>query len=447
MKLMILANLRKIIGIALCLLLLFFGGSLLAKEKSAAVNAPSKIVMLNVAEVITPPTAELVQEGIKVAIEEQAQALVIVLDTPGGLDLAMRDVVKAILNAPVPVVVFVGPSGARAASAGAIIAVSAHLVAMAPSTNIGSAHPVNMGIGATGGDDILIQKARNDMVAYAQSIAKMRGKNEKWIKAAIVNSSSITETVAKESGVIDFIANDVNDLLKKIDGTVVSMGTSQVTIDTRNVEIVTLNAGIRHNLLSAISNPNIAYILFLIGLAGIYFEFASPGAIFPGVIGAIALLLALFSMQTLPVSLAAIALILLSLVLFFMETQVVSNGILIMGGIVSLIIGSLMFFDSAEPALQVSLIVLITTLLSIIIFFIAVIRLAIKAQGRKKLNGSDALLGNEGIALEAFVKTGTVLINGEYWQASNAGDGEIPAKAVVTVVDVVGLRLVVKIKQ
>jgi len=411
-----------------------------AAEKSKSKRA---IHLVHIDNIISPPLASYLKEEIQDASTQGAHLLLIVLDTPGGLELAMRDIIKDIINAPLPVVVFVSPSGARAASAGAIITISAHFAAMAPGTNIGAAHPVSIGLGGNS-DKVLIEKAQNDMVAYAQSIANIRGKNATWIEKAIRNSSSLTAQEAKEKGVIDFVATDVAELLGKLDGKKVELASGNITLATQNAPIITKKAGLRHRVLAALANPNISYILFLIGLAGLYFEFSNPGAIFPGVVGAISLLLAWFSMQTLPINFVGVALFLLAVILFVMEVKVLSNGILTIGGIISLVLGSLMLFESPEPALRVSLSVFIPALVLIVLFFLIVIYAALKAQQAKHINGTEGMLGKTGEAIGDIADKGMVLIEGEYWQAFSPQ--HIPAHSKVVVVAVAGLKLQVKKK-
>jgi membrane-bound serine protease (ClpP class) len=342
--------------------------------------------------------------------------LILRLDTPGGLDLAMRDIAKGILNAPLPVIVYVAPSGARAASAGVIITVAAHIAVMAPGTNIGAAHPVALGIGG-GMDKTMSKKVENDAVAYVRGIANKRARNEEWVEKAVRKSESITAEEALRLKVIDFVATDLNRLLEQANGREVVLPKGKKVLKTKGAVLNEKIMGVRQKVLSALSDPNIAYILLLIGLAGLYFEFSTPGVILPGVIGGIALIMAFFAMQTLPVNYAGVALILFSIILFIAEIKVISHGILTIGGIVSLAIGSLMLFQAPDPSLRVSWSVLIPAVTITSLFFIVVIAIAVKAQLRPRQSGQEGMRGEEGLAITDIHEGGKVLIHGEHWNA------------------------------
>ena len=386
---------------------------------------------------ITPPVAEFILQHIAAAGKEGADGLIILLDTPGGLDLAMRDIAKGILNSPVPVLVYVYPSGARAASAGVIITVAAHVAAMAPGTNIGAAHPV--GLGGGGGDKTMMEKVANDAAAYVRSIAKIRDRNEDWVEKAVRKSESITAEEALKNNVIDYVATDIRHLLAQAEGKQVIVGDRKKILQTAGAELREKKMGHRQRILTTLSDPNIAYILFLLGLAGLYFEFSHPGAILPGVVGGISLILAFFAMQTLPVNYAAVLLILFGIILFIAEIKVISHGILTVGGIISLAAGSLMLFDSPDPALRVSLEVLVPTLTIVSLFFVGVIYLVIKAQVRKKHTGKEGMIGAEGKAVTDIGAEGKVLVKGEYWSAYS----DVPLKegTKITVLQVEGLKV------
>jgi len=382
---------------------------------TAAEKAPVFDV-ITISAAITPPIAEYVVQSIGEAAKGGAEGLIMRLDTPGGLDLAMRDIAKGILNAPIPVVVYVAPSGARAASAGVIITIAAHIAAMAPGTNIGAAHPVGIGIGG-GMDKTMSTKVENDAVAYVRGIAKQRGRNEDWVEKAVRKSESIAAEQALRLNVIDFVAADMNQLLAQVDGREVSLVGGKKILRTKGAILNEKMMGTRQKVLSALSDPNIAYILLLIGLAGLYFEFSTPGVILPGVIGGISLIMAFFAMQTLPVNYAGVALIIFSIILFIAEIKVISHGILTIGGIVSLVIGSLMLFQAPDPALRISWSVLIPAVTIISLFFVAVIAIAVKAQLRRPLGGKEGLAGSEGRSVTEVFEEGKVLIRGEYWDA------------------------------
>lgn len=382
-----------------------------------------------ISEVITPPIGEYLVKSIRQATESGAEAIVIQLDTPGGLDLSMRDIIKECLNATVPVVVYVSPSGARAASAGVLITISAHVAAMAPGTNIGAAHPVAMGIGKA--DETMMEKVENDAVAYGRGIADQKGRNADWIEEAIRKSVSVTAEEALKLKVIDVIADDLNQLLEKIDGREVKLAAGNRALKTKGAEINRREMGFREKVLITISNPNIAFILFLLGLAGLYFEFSSPGVVVPGIIGGISLILAFFAFQTLPVNYAGILLIVFAVILFIAEIKVVSHGVLTIGGVVSLVLGSIMLFDSPDPALRVSWSVLIPAVTIVSLFFIAVVSIAVRAQMRKVMTGGEGMIGAVGQSVSAVHESGKVLVRGEYWNAFSKAPIEKGKKVAV----------------
>ena len=289
-------------------------------------SAGNEVLVIEMEGPINPGSAIYLTRGLQEAIKQGAALAVIRLDTPGGLASSMRTIVKEILNSPIPVVVYVGPKGAGAASAGVMITVAGHIAAMAPGTNIGAAHPVT-----AGGKDIeetMSEKVVNDMASYARGIAENKGKNGEWVEKAIRESVSITAEEALENNVIDLVAKDIDELLQLLDGREVSLPGGKITLKTADLKKVYYHPGFRDKILRTISDPNIAYILMMIGLAGVYFELAHPGAIFPGVIGAISLILAFFSFQTLPVNYAGLLLIILAIIFFIAEVKVASYGIL-----------------------------------------------------------------------------------------------------------------------
>jgi len=382
-----------------------------------------------VSDAITPPIGEYIVKNVRQAAERGAEAIVVQLDTPGGLDLSMRDIIKECLNASVPVVVYVSPSGARAASAGVLITISAHVAAMAPGTNIGAAHPVAMGFGKA--DETMMEKVENDAVAYGRGITDQKGRNADWIEEAIRKSVSVTAEEALKLKVIDVIAEDLAQLLEKIDGREVKLASGTRALKTKGAEINRKEMGFREKVLITISNPNIAFILFLLGLAGLYFEFSSPGVVVPGIIGGISLILAFFAFQTLPVNYAGILLILFAVILFIAEIKVVSHGVLTIGGVVSLILGSIMLFESPDPALRVSWSVLIPAVTIVSLFFIGVISIAVRAQMRKVMTGGEGMIGAVGQSVSAVHESGKVLVRGEYWNAFSKAPIEKGKQVVV----------------
>ena len=397
----------------------------------------SEVYIIQVADAISPGTADFIKSGIKTAEENGAACVIIELDTPGGLAESMRIIVQNILGSRVPVVVFVYPGGARAASAGVMITMAADVAAMAPGTNIGAAHPV--GAGGKDIDGTMSEKVINDMVAQAKSVAEKRGRNAKWVEDAIRESVSVTETEALKENIIDLIATDTDDLIKQLNGREIK---DRGILKLDDVKKVTIKETLRTKILKTISNPNIAYILLMIGLAGLYFEFSHPGAIFPGVIGAIALILAFFAMQTLPVNYAGILLIVLAIIFFIMEMKITSYGLLSVAGVVSLLLGSLMLFKGSAPDMKLSLQVVLPTIILISGFFVAVAGLVFRAQISKPTTGSTGLVGEIGVVKKALTPEGKVFVHGELWNA-RAKD-PIDKDAKVRIVQVVNLILEVE---
>ena len=397
----------------------------------------NEVYIIQVADAISPGTADFIKSGIKTAEENRAACVIIELDTPGGLAESMRLIVQNILASNVPVVVFVYPGGARAASAGVMITMAADVAAMSPGTNIGAAHPV--GAGGKDIDETMSEKVINDMVAQAKSVAEKRDRNAKWVESAIRESVSVTETEALKENIIDLIARDTDDLIKQLNGREIK-GRGILKLD--DVKKVVIKETLRTKILKTISNPNIAYILMMIGLAGLYFEFSHPGSIFPGVIGAIALILAFFAMQTLPVNYAGILLVVLAIIFFIMEMKITSYGLLSIAGVVSLLLGSLMLFKGNTPEMKLSLQVLLPTIILISGFFIAVAGLVFRAQISKPATGSTGLVGEIGVVKKALTPEGKVFVHGELWNA-RAKD-PIDQDAKVRVVQVVNLVLEVE---
>jgi membrane-bound serine protease (ClpP class) len=397
----------------------------------------SEVYIIRVADAISPGTADFIKSGINTAEENGAVCVIIELDTPGGLAESMRLIVQNILGSRVPVVVFVYPGGARAASAGVMITMAADVAAMAPGTNIGAAHPV--GAGGKDIDGSMSEKVINDMVAQAKSVAEKRGRNAKWVEDAIRESVSVTETEALKENIIDLIAVDTDDLIKQLNGREIK-GRGILKLD--DVHKVIIEETLRTKILKTISNPNIAYILMMIGLAGLYFEFSHPGAIFPGVIGSIALILAFFAMQTLPVNYAGILLIVLAIIFFIMEMKITSYGLLSVAGVVSLLLGSLMLFKGSAPEMKLSLQIVLPTIILISGFFVAVAGLVFRAQISKPTTGCTGLVGEIGVVKKALTPEGKVFVHGELWNAR--AKEPIDKDAKVRVVQVVNLILEVE---
>ena len=373
---------------------------------------PGDIYIIRIADAISPGTAEYIKSGIKTAEENEAACIIIEMDTPGGLAESMRLIVQNILASRVPVVVYVSPGGARAASAGVMITMAADVAAMAPGTNIGAAHPV--GAGGKEIDGTMSEKIINDMVAQAKSVAEKRGRNADWVEDAIRESVSVTETEALKENIIDLIAKDTEDLIRQLNGRQIK---DRGTLKLDQANKIVLEETLRSKILRTISNPNIAYILMMIGLAGLYFELSHPGAIFPGVIGGIALILAFFAMQTLPINYAGILLIVLAIIFFIMEMKITSYGLLSVAGIVSLLLGSLMLFEGDTPDMRLSWQVLLPTIVVISGFFAAVASLVFRAQISKPTTGAGGLVGEIGIVKKALKPEGKVFVHGELWHA------------------------------
>ena len=406
-------------------------------------SAAERVVnVITVDGTINPGVADYVTKSIERASKDDAQCLVIEMDTPGGLDLSMRSIIKEIMNSKVPIVVYVTPSGARAASAGVLITIASHIAAMSPGTNIGAAHPVTIGGEKIGKE--MSDKMTNDAAAYIESIALKRNRNADWAIKAVRKSVSITEQEALRLNVIDLIAPSLEKLLEEIDGKTVVTPDGEKVLRTKGATIKRAKMGIRSRILDTISNPNIAYILMMIGLVGLYFELSNPGAILPGVLGGICLILAFFAFQTLSVNYAGILLILLAVIFFIAEIKVQSFGLLAVGGIISLLLGSMMLFESPNPELRLSWKVLIPTVVLASSFFLVTAGLAFKAYRKKPATGSEGLIGMEGIAETDITPDGKVFVHGENWNAWS--DEMIARGAKVIVLEVKGLTLKVRKK-
>jgi membrane-bound serine protease (ClpP class) len=396
------------------------------------------ICLINISSDINPGVADFLKRGIKYASENDFGCIVIRLDTPGGLSESMREMVMEILSSKIPVVVFVAPGGARAASAGVIITMAADIAAMAPGTNIGAAHPVGIGGKDIGGP--MSEKMTNDMAAYARSIASKRNRNAIWAENAVRKSVSVTETEALKENIIDLTAKDMDDLLKKIDGRKFQ---DKGVLRLADYKVTEYAEPLRTKILKTVGNPNIAYILMMIGLAGIYFELAHPGAVFPGVVGGIALILAFFSFQTLPVNYAGILLIILAVIFFILEMKITSYGMLSVAGVVSFLLGSLMLFDGSVPGVKISLDVLLPTFIFISVFFVVVSALVFKSQMKKPRSGPEGLIGETGIVKQDVMPEGKVFVHGELWSATSVNPLREGTKVrVVGVAD-----LVLKVEQ
>jgi membrane-bound serine protease (ClpP class) len=403
----------------------------------------SLVHTIEIASAITPVTAEHVEQAVTEATNAGAACLVIQLDTPGGLMKSMRSVIKTIMASEVPVVVYVSPGGAQCASAGVFIALSAHVAAMSPGTNIGAAHPVSLGQQADS-SGVMLEKVTNDAVAYIRSLAQKRGRNADWAEEAVRASVSITEQEALKLNVIDLISVSLDSLLAEIDGREIDTAMGKVVLQTAAATVEIRKKGGRLRLLEAISDPNIAYILLLIGIYGIFFELYNPGVILPGVVGVISLLLGFYALQMLPVNFAGLGLILFGIILFIAEIKVTSYGLLSVGGVLSLLMGSIMLIDSTEEFMQISWSVIIPGVLFTALFFVFAIGLGIRAQTRRKVSGTEGLIGQIGRAHTDIDPEGSVAIHGEFWTATSAEP--VSAGSKVRVIEADGLELKVEKK-
>lgn len=445
---MMMKSASRFAGLILLLSLPFLvhSGPGLAQEDQASGTADDDegiVLWATVADVIGPISASFILDVIEAAEEQEARAVVIELDTPGGLDTAMRQIIKAILASEVPVCVFVSPEGSRAASAGVYISYSAHVAAMAPGTNLGAATPVSLGGGEM--DSTMAHKVVNDAKAYIQGLARIRDRNEEWAVEAVEKAVSLASEDAVEQNVVDFIATGRRDLLARMDGRIVKVGTdSTFVIRTTDAVIVDYLVSVRYKILSLLNNPNVAYMLMMLGFYGLFFELSNPGAIFPGVFGAICLILGLFALQSLSLNYAGLLLIALGVILFLLETQITSHGLLAIGGTVSLLAGSLLLIDSPQPYLRVSLHVIIPVVAVTAGFFLFAVTLAIRAQRRKIVSGSEGLIGLIGTSRTGLTPAGTVFVAGEHWNAISESGERIPEGSEVEVVSVQNLQLTVR---
>ena len=400
------------------------------------------VISMKIDGTINPVTADFIREGIEKAGRENAECLVIHLNTPGGLVKSTRVIVTDILASPVPVIVYVSPGGAQSGSAGVFITLAAHIAAMAPGTNIGAAHPVNL---QGSMDSTMNQKITNDAAAFIRSIAQKRHRNIEWAENAVRKSFSYSETEALEDSAIDMIANNEQELLNKVDGRQVELNSGTTTIRTKGARVELFRMGFLEKLLNIVSDPTIAYILLMVGIYGIMFELYSPGAIFPGVAGVICLILAFYSMHSLPVNYAGFALILFAIILFILEIKIVSHGILAVGGVISLLLGSMMLIKSVPgmEMMRISRAVIFTATAVSALFFLFVIGAGIKAQRKKPVTGLSSLIGDTGEVVVALEPSGMIRVQGELWSAESLS-GLIAKGEKVRIKEMKNLKLYVE---
>jgi len=400
------------------------------------------VVSINITGGINPASAEYIHQSLVQAENSHAECLLIHLNTPGGLLNSTRDIVGDFFKSSVPVVVFVSPSGAHAGSAGVFITLAADIAVMAPGTNIGAAHPVSMQGTA---DSVMNTKGTNDAAAFMRTIAEKRHRNVPWAEEAVRYSVAITDEEAIQDSVIDYIANDDRELLVQIDGKKIDINGHTKMLATKNARIVSSEMGFFQKVLNAISDPNISYLLMMLGFFGLVFELFNPGAIFPGIAGVICLVLAFYTMSSMPVNYAGLSLIIFGIILFLLEIKIVSHGLLTIGGIVSVLLGSLFLFRQSptEQIVAVSHSVIFATTAAAALFFIFVVGMGLKAQRTKPVMGSDSIIGSTGTAVNILDPAGMVKVNGEMWTAVAAG-GSIKEGEHIVVRDIKDLTLYVE---
>ncbi len=395
----------------------------------------ASILKISVDAPIHPITSEYIRDAIDRADKENASLVIITLNTPGGLDSSMREIIERILSAETPVAAYVSPSGGRAASAGFFISIACDIFIMAPGTSTGAAHPVGVSITGQAMDKTMEEKITHDAASYIKTLAEKRGRNTKLAEDAVRESLSYTEQEALNGGLIDLVAKDTQEIIGYFDGKrLVRFSGEEEVLDLKNEEIIEIPMTARQKFLITIANPNLAYILLMLGLLGLYFEFSNPGAILPGVLGGIFLLLAIFSFQILPINYVGLLLILLAIGLFILEVKIQSYGILTVGGITAMIIGSIMLIDTPIPEFRPSLKVIIPVALALSLIFIFLIVIAIRAHMKRVYTGKEGLVGEIGVAKSDLKPEGKVFVHGEIWDAEAAEN--IPKGAKVKVLEV-----------
>ncbi len=402
----------------------------------------TNVTIITLDGAINPAASDYIRYGIEQAKRNNSECLILRLNTPGGLLESTRYIVSSILMSPVPVVVFVSPSGARAASAGVFITLSAHIAAMAPGTNIGAAHPVSL---QGQMDSTMTEKATNDAAAFIRSISEKRKRNIQWAEEAVRKSLSITETEALNQNVIDLISPGIRELLDKLNFKEVQTAQGTVVLRTKDAKLIYLEMSFQENLLSILSDPNIAYILFMLGVYGLLFELYNPGLIFPGVVGVISLVLALYTMSTLPINYAGLLLIIFAIILFILEIKIVSHGLLTAGGVISLIMGSLMLINNESSLDVISIswqVIALVTALTLLFFFFA-ISLGIKAQRRKPVTGPQGLINEIGEAMTDVGSGGLVRVHGEIWKAESRDENILKGSKII-VTGILNLKLTIR---
>ncbi len=396
------------------------------------------------AGIIAPSTARFILRAVREAEEDNVEALIIQLDTPGGLLKSMDDITKAILNAKVPVVVYIAPRGARAASAGVFITYAAHVAAMAPATHMGAATPVSVGGGeGQKPDKTLMEKVTNDAVANIRAMARRRGRNAEWAEKAVREAVSITEEEAVKLKVVEFVADDMNDLLRKLEGRTAETGRGPATLHVARARIVDREMDVTERFLTMLSDPNIGFILMNVGILGVLVELYNPGAILPGVVGGIALILGLASFAILQVNAAGLLLIGFAILLFIADVKVPGHGVLTVGGVIAFVFGAILLTERQAPILQISLRLILAVAALLAAFFLFAVSAGVRAQRAKPRSGGGLLVDAIGVARSRIDPEGMVYVQGEMWSAVSVG-GPIDAGQPVRVVSLDGLRVRVK---
>jgi len=407
--------------------------------------ASDKYALIELNGSVNPVIADYIVNSIKKANQDNMQFVLMIMDTPGGLLNSMRDIIKAILDSEIPVIVYTYPKGAQAASAGGFIMIAAHIAAMSPGTEIGAMHPVSPFLNFSPDqkqDGIMEKKVLNDTVAYAKSLAELRKRNITWVEKAVREAISSTNNEALKYGVIDIVANDIDDLLSKIDGKKIKTKDTYVVLKTKNIHQHQYTMDWKEKILNYFADPQMVFFLFLIAVVGIGFELKNPGMIVPGVIGAIALFLFLLAVKVLPINFAGLTFIILAIILFILELKFTSYGLLTLGGIISFVIGSMILFDSPLPGGQIPLTSIVTVLVVLLLFIFVVVRAVIKVHTQKAVTGIEGMIGEKGIATYDFDGKGTIEVHGELWTAIS--DEPVQKGDTVEVVKMEGMVLHVR---
>ena len=442
---------------------------LLALPIRAIAAEPGPVIVLPVNGAIGPATADHFHHGLEQAAEQGAQMVVLQMDTPGGLDTSMRTIIKDILASPLPIVAFVAPSGARAASAGTYILYASHIAAMAPATNLGAATPVQIGgmpdargpessepdkkkdaekpettrkTQKDGSSDTLTRKQVHDAAAYIRGLAQMRGRNVVWAEKAVREAVSLSADEALKLGVIDLVADDVAHLLKQIQGRKLNILGQERTLNTENAKTVTFEPNWRTRLLAVITDPSVAYILMLIGIYGLFFEFSNPGYVLPGVAGLICLILGLYAFQLLPVNYAGLVLIMLGIAFMVAEAYFPAYGSLGVGGVIAFVIGSVILFDTGVPGYGIPLPLILGIGMASALFLIFVMGMVVKARNRPVVSGREELIGSIGEVTEDFEREGWARVHGEIWRVKSAARLQRGQKIRVAKIDGLTLEVV-----